>query len=100
MEHARSGESGTRHAHLQSPAGPPRPAARKRSTLLSRFAGLNLDIRHGGKRAFCAPADDYIRMPPVASFRSPEAYYAVLAHECVHHSRLLASARKRLTVDP
>ena len=64
MEHARSGESGTRHAHLQSPAGPPRPAARKRSTLLSWFAGLNLDIRHGGKRAFCAPADDYIRMSP------------------------------------
>ncbi len=50
------------------------------------FAGLGADIRHGGERAFYAPVDDYIRMPPFASFRSPEGYYSVLGHEAVHWS--------------
>ena len=59
------------------------------------FAALGVDIRHGGERAFYSPADDYIRMPPFAAFRSPEAYYAVLAHECVH----LSGAKHRLGRD-
>ena len=59
------------------------------------FAALGVDIRHGGERAFYAPGDDYIRMPPFASFRSPQAYYAVLAHECVH----LSGAKGRLDRD-
>ena len=59
------------------------------------FANLGVDIRHGGERAFYAPADDYIRMPPCATFRSPEAYYAVLGHECVH----LTGAKHRLDRD-
>jgi len=45
---------------------------------------LNLDIRHGGKRAFCAPADDYIRIPPFATFRSPEAYIADFQRSRLH----------------
>ena len=59
------------------------------------FAALGVDIRHGGERAFYAPVDDYIRMPPFASFRSPEAYYATLAHECCH----LTGAKHRLDRD-
>ena len=59
------------------------------------FAKLNVDIRHSGERAFYTPADDYIRMSPFASFRSSEAYYAALAHECVHPS----SAKHRLERD-
>ena len=38
--------------------------------------------------AACNPcyniASDTIRMPPVAEFRSAEAFYSTLAHECVH----------------
>lgn len=59
------------------------------------FAALGVDIRHGGERAFYSPANDYIRMPPFASFRSPEAYYATLAHECCH----LTGAKDRLARD-
>ena len=35
-------------------------------------------------RACYQPRLDTIRMPPFESFESPEAYYAVLAHESVH----------------
>ena len=50
------------------------------------FAGLGIDLRHGGDRAFYAPDGDYIRMPAFAAFHSPESYYACLGHEAVHWS--------------
>jgi antirestriction protein ArdC len=35
-------------------------------------------------RAFYAPNQDFINMPEFVNFKSPEAYYATLAHELVH----------------
>lgn len=43
-----------------------------------------VEIRHGGNRAFYNPASDTITMPNQEQFKSPEAYYATLAHEMVH----------------
>lgn len=48
------------------------------------FAGTGADIRHGGDRAYYSPSPDYIQVPALPQFRSPEAYYAVLAHELTH----------------
>lgn len=48
------------------------------------FANTCANIRHGGDKAFFAPALDLIQMPPFESFRDAESYAATLAHECVH----------------
>ncbi|MBU8541932.1 ArdC family protein [Falsiroseomonas tokyonensis] len=48
------------------------------------FANTGADIRPGGQRAFYTPNLDYIRMPAIADFIYPEAYYATLAHEMGH----------------
>jgi antirestriction protein ArdC len=48
------------------------------------FVNTGADIRPGGQRAFYTPNLDYIRMPSIADFIDPEAYYATLAHEMGH----------------
>lgn len=48
------------------------------------FANTGAVIRHGGARAFYAPASDHIQMPPFETFRDAESYVAVLSHEAVH----------------
>lgn len=48
------------------------------------FQSAGVDLRHGGDRAFYAPAADYVRLPPFAAFRDAESYYATLAHEATH----------------
>ena len=42
------------------------------------------DIRHGGFKAFYMPANDYIQIPPRATFTSASGYYATTLHELVH----------------
>ena len=50
-----------------------------------RFAAATgADIRHGGNRAFYAPARDFVQMPPFEAFRDAESYYATLTHELTH----------------
>ncbi|MES2894989.1 MAG: zincin-like metallopeptidase domain-containing protein [Pseudomonadota bacterium] len=51
------------------------------------FAGLKADIQHGGSQAYYAMGPDHVRMPPFEAFCDPQAYYATLAHECVHWTR-------------
>ena len=53
---------------------------------------LNLDIRHGGTRAFYRPSEDFIQMPERSLFvdtessTATEGYYGVLMHEIGHAS--------------
>jgi antirestriction protein ArdC len=51
------------------------------------FAATGADISHGGDQAYYAIGPDRVRMPPFACFGDPEAYYAILAHECTHWTR-------------
>jgi len=51
------------------------------------FAATRADIRHGGNSAFYIPSQDFIQMPEFEAFRSAEAYYATLAHECCHWTK-------------
>ena len=50
-------------------------------------ANTGADIRHGGGMAYYAPAGDFVQMPPLASFRQAESYYATLCHELTHYTR-------------
>lgn len=51
------------------------------------FAATCAEIRHGGDSAYYALGSDHVQMPPFEAFEDPEAYYATLAHECVHWTR-------------
>jgi len=50
-------------------------------------ANTGADIRHGGSMAYYSPAGDFVQMPPLASFRQAESYYATLCHELTHFTR-------------
>lgn len=45
------------------------------------------DVRHGGNRAFYQIDTDFVQMPDFDTFRDPQSYYAVLAHEMTHWTR-------------
>jgi len=51
------------------------------------FTATRAEIRHGGGQAYYAGGSDHVQMPPFECFQDPEAYYATLAHECVHWTR-------------
>lgn len=64
------------------------------------FAATGATVRHGGNSAHYSGGTDHVQMPVFESFRSPEAYYATLAHELTHwtkHEKRLARdfGRKR-----
>jgi antirestriction protein ArdC len=70
--------SGMAEPPPSTPAWPGEEAAER----LINAAGA--DIRHGGFRAFYAPAADYIQIPPRPSFAAASGYYATTLHELVH----------------
>lgn len=41
-------------------------------------------VKHGGNKAFFSPSADFVAMPSLDAFESPEAYQATLAHELTH----------------
>ena len=50
------------------------------------FAETKADIHHGGNSAHYSGGTDHVQMPVFESFRSPESYYATLAHELTHNA--------------
>lgn len=48
------------------------------------FTGTRATFRHGGNRAFYAPAADFIQLPAVDAFRDAQSYAATKAHELIH----------------
>lgn len=53
----------------------------------SFFASTGADIRHGGNSAHYSGGSDHVQMPAFEAFRSPESYYATLAHELTHWTK-------------
>ncbi len=68
----------------EMPAIPRLPETERIERAEQFFSGLDVDIREGGSRAFYAPAEDYIQMPPFAAFKKADFRYSVLAHEVTH----------------
>jgi antirestriction protein ArdC len=48
------------------------------------IAATGITIKQGGGRAFYSPANDYIQVPPKASFEAVDEYYETVLHELVH----------------
>ena len=69
-------------------------------TLLAESGAV---IRHGGNRAFYAPGEDMIQLPPPAWFPEAEGYYATALHELAHWtghpSRLCRVLGRRSGID-
>lgn len=51
------------------------------------FAGLGMDLRHGGNKAFYQPTADYVQMPEFGDFVSAADYYCTLSHESIHWTK-------------
>lgn len=51
------------------------------------FGHTGADIRHGGNSAHYSGGTDHVQMPAFETFRSPESYYATLAHELTHWTK-------------
>jgi len=43
-----------------------------------------ITVRHGGGRAFYSPSEDFVQVPPKASFTEPDEFYETVFHELVH----------------
>jgi antirestriction protein ArdC len=51
------------------------------------IAGTGAKIFNGGTRAYYSSTTDHIQMPLFGAFRTPQTYYATLAHELVHWTK-------------
>ncbi len=51
------------------------------------FSATGAVIRHGGNSAHYCGGSDHVQMPVFESFRTPESYYATLAHELTHWTK-------------
>jgi len=79
------------HYHVK--AQPKRTTVQRNENAEAFFAATHADIRYRGGVAYYAQDADYIQLPPIASFRDAESFYATLAHESTHwtkHSSRLA----------
>lgn len=61
--------------------------AQRNAQAESFFSATGADIRHGGNSAHYSGGSDHVQMPHFETFRSPEAYYATLAHELTHWTK-------------
>jgi len=60
----------------------------ERIEAVERFcANTKADIRYGGNQAYYAIHGDYIRLPPIETFRDAESHAATLLHELTHWTR-------------
>jgi antirestriction protein ArdC len=87
-------------AHYQAKAEAVIEPAQRNAKVEAFFAATGATVRHGGHSAHYSGGTDHVQMPVFESFRSPEAYYATLAHELTHwtkHDKRLARdfGRKR-----
>lgn len=56
-----------------------------------------VDFRIGGERAFCAPAEDFVRVPPQPAFFAQVNYYRTCLHELTHATGHPARLDRKLT---
>ena len=61
------------------------------------IAASGADIRHGGSKAFYQPGNDFIQLPPRATFAYSSGYYATTLHELVHWTGHSSRLDRQLT---
>jgi antirestriction protein ArdC len=70
----------------EAPAETPRDTPERLAGAEAFLASVGASVRHGGNRAFYAPAGDFIQLPELTRFRDATSYYATSAHEHAHWS--------------
>ena len=92
-------------SHYYAPQPEPKERAERLADADAFFADTHADTRHGGTKAYYAPAGDYIQLPEFDRFTNRESYYATRAHESIHNaaSRIMPRRptipRRRLRTD-
>ncbi|MDT3680816.1 MAG: zincin-like metallopeptidase domain-containing protein [Burkholderiaceae bacterium] len=66
------------------PNEPPRPEWAPHAAAEQVLNSADVIIEHGGSRAYYAPTEDRIQMPPRSAFAEADAYYGTLLHELTH----------------
>ncbi|MGJ5182060.1 ArdC family protein [Bradyrhizobium oligotrophicum] len=67
-------------------AAPPPPQGAIAPVVESLIANSGVDFRIGGDRAFYAPVDDFVQVPPPAAFFEPINWHRTALHELAHAS--------------
>jgi antirestriction protein ArdC len=67
-------------------AAPPLPERETIPVAEALIKATGADFRIGGGRAYYAPAEDYVRVPPQPAFRDQINYYRTALHELTHFS--------------
>lgn len=70
--------------HYYAQPTQPLPTAQRIESAERFAAATGAEVRHGGNRAFYAPARDFVQMPPFEAFKDAESYYSTLTHELTH----------------
>ena len=71
-------------AHYYAQPTQPLPTVQRIESAERFTAATGAEVRHGGNRAFYAPARDFVQMPPFEAFKDAESYYSTLTHELTH----------------
>ncbi|WP_316162432.1 ArdC family protein [Bradyrhizobium sp. SZCCHNRI20481] len=67
-------------------AAPPPPAGAIEPVVESLIANSGVEFRIGGDRAFYAPLEDFVQVPPPAAFFEPINWHRTALHELAHAS--------------
>lgn len=61
---------------------------------------LRPELKFGGNRAYYSPSLDYIQLPHLSTFETPEAYYSTLYHEAVHATGHQSRLARKSILEP
>jgi antirestriction protein ArdC len=67
-------------------AAPPSPPGLIEPTVESLIKATGIDFRIGGSRAFYAPVEDYVQVPPPQAYFEPINWHRTALHELAHAS--------------
>ena len=74
--------------YYPKPVEPTKRSPRARSLAADMFFGhLDMDLRHGGDKAYWSPTYDYVQMPNFGDFVTAADYYCTLGHEATHWTK-------------
>jgi antirestriction protein ArdC len=61
---------------------------------------LRPELKFGGNRAYYSPSLDYVQLPHLSTFETPEEYYNTLFHEITHATGHLSRLARKSILEP
>ena len=65
-----------------------------------RAMPLRPELKIGGNRAYYSPTLDYVQLPHLSTFDTPEEYYNTLWHECIHATGHQSRLARKSILEP